>query len=108
MDRLPASIEIPIASDMGTYYLACSIFYPSSTYWVIDNFTDATYSWSFQNVFHLQIFGCVVYVSIAPPQRTKMGPQRRLDISVEFDSPSIIKYIEPLNEDLFKARFEDN
>ena len=24
------------------------------------------------NIFHLRIFGCAVYVPIAPPQRTKM------------------------------------
>ena len=26
------------------------------------------------NISHLRIFGCAVYVSIAPPQRTNMGP----------------------------------
>ena len=41
------------------------------------------------NIAHLQIFGCAVYVPVAPPQRTKMGPQRRLGIYVGFDSPSI-------------------
>ena len=41
------------------------------------------------NIAHLGIFGCVVYVPVAPPQRTKMGPQRRLGIYVGFDSPSI-------------------
>ena len=46
------------------------------------------------NISHLRIFGCAVYVLIAPPQRTKMGPQRRLGIYVGFDSPSIIKYLE--------------
>ncbi|KAJ9539390.1 hypothetical protein OSB04_032123 [Centaurea solstitialis] len=30
------------------------------------------------DISHLRIFGCAVYVPIAPPQRTKMGPQRRL------------------------------
>ncbi|GJT93225.1 disease resistance CC-NBS-LRR class family protein [Tanacetum coccineum] len=30
------------------------------------------------NISHLRIFGCAVYVPIAPPQRTKMGPQKRL------------------------------
>ncbi|BBH04774.1 Disease resistance protein CC-NBS-LRR class family [Prunus dulcis] len=48
------------------------------------------------NISHLRIFGCAVYVPIAPPQRTKMGPQRRLGIYVGFDSPSIIRYLEPL------------
>ena len=44
------------------------------------------------NISQLQIFGCVVYVPILPPQRTKMGPQRRLGIYVSFDFPSITKY----------------
>ncbi|KAF7137709.1 hypothetical protein RHSIM_Rhsim07G0041900 [Rhododendron simsii] len=59
------------------------------------------------NISHLRVFGCAVYVPITPPQRTKMGPQRRLGIYVGFDSPSIIRYLEPLTGDVFKARFED-
>nr|KYP43092.1 Retrovirus-related Pol polyprotein from transposon TNT 1-94 [Cajanus cajan] len=59
------------------------------------------------NISHLRIFGCAVYVPIAPPQRTKMGPQRRLGIYVGYESPSIIKYLEPLTGDLFTARFAD-
>ena len=31
-----------------------------------------------QNIFHFRIFGCAIYVPIAPLQRTKMGPQRIL------------------------------
>ncbi|GKA59382.1 retrovirus-related pol polyprotein from transposon TNT 1-94 [Tanacetum coccineum] len=53
------------------------------------------------NISHLRIFGCVVYVSIAPPQRTKMGTQRRLGIYVGNETSSIIRYIEPLTCDLF-------
>ena len=48
------------------------------------------------NISHLWIFGCAIYVPIAPTQRTKMGPQQRLRIYVGFDSPSIIRYLEPL------------
>ena len=59
------------------------------------------------NIFHFRIFGCVVYVPIAPPNHTKMGPQRRLGIYVGFDSPSIIRYLEPLTGELFRARFLD-
>ncbi|KAL4026378.1 hypothetical protein IC575_014807 [Cucumis melo] len=59
------------------------------------------------NISHLRIFGCAVYVSIFPPQRTKMGPQRRLGIYVGFESPSIIRYLEPLTGDVFTARFAD-
>jgi hypothetical protein len=59
------------------------------------------------NIFHFPIFGCAVYVPITQSQRTKMGPQRRLRIYIGFDSPSIIRYFEPLTCDIFKARFED-
>ena len=59
------------------------------------------------DVSHIKTFGCSVYVPIAPPQRTKMGPQRRMGIYVGFDSPTIIKYLEPTTGDLFKARYAD-
>ncbi|KAK9911207.1 hypothetical protein M0R45_035128 [Rubus argutus] len=48
------------------------------------------------SISHLRIFGCAVYVPITPPQRTKMGPQRRMGIYVGFESPTIIRYVEPL------------
>nr|GEX69845.1 putative RNA-directed DNA polymerase [Tanacetum cinerariifolium] len=48
-----------------------------------------------------------VYVPIAPPQRTKMGPQRRLGIYVGYETSSIIRYVEPLTGDVFIARFAD-
>ena len=59
------------------------------------------------NIFHLRIFGCAVYVPIAPTQQTKMGPQCRIGIYLGFDSPSIIKYLEPMTRDVFRARFAD-
>ena len=59
------------------------------------------------NISHLKVFGYAVHVPIAPPQCTKMGPQRRLGIYVGFDSPSIIRYLEPLTGDVFRARFTD-
>ena len=34
-----------------------------------------------------------------------MGPQRKLEIYVGFDSPSIITYLEPLTGDFFRARY---
>ncbi|GJR07708.1 disease resistance CC-NBS-LRR class family protein [Tanacetum coccineum] len=60
------------------------------------------------NISHLRIFGCAVYVPIAPPQRTKMGPQRRLGIYVGYEMISIIRYLEPLTGDVFTACFTDN
>jgi hypothetical protein len=59
------------------------------------------------NLSHLKIFGCAVYVPISPPQHTKMRPQRRLRIYIGFHSPSIIKYLEPLTEDVFTTHFAD-
>ena len=38
-------------------------------------------------------FGCVVYVPIAPPQRTQLGPLRRLSIYVGKKSPTIVRYL---------------
>ena len=59
------------------------------------------------NISHLRIFSCAVYVPIATTQRTKMGPQHRIMIYVGLDSPSIIKYLEPMTGDVFRARFTD-
>lgn len=59
------------------------------------------------DVSHLRIFGCEVLVPINSPKRTKMGPQRQRGIYIGFDSPSIIRYMEPTTADVFKARFVD-
>ena len=59
------------------------------------------------NISHLRVFGCAVYVPIPPKQRSKMGPQRRLDIYVGFLFASIIHYLEPLTGNLFTARFSN-
>ena len=48
-----------------------------------------------------------MYVPIAPPKRTKMGPQKMLGIYIGYESPSIIKYLEPSMGDIFIARFAD-
>ncbi|KAL6340084.1 hypothetical protein AAG906_038919 [Vitis piasezkii] len=58
------------------------------------------------NIYHLRIFGCAVYVPIAPTQRTKMGPQQRLGNYVGFDFSSIIRYLEPLTDDVFIAALQ--
>jgi hypothetical protein len=56
----------------------------------------------------LRKFGCCVYIPISPPQRTAMGPNKKVGIYVGFQSPSIIKYLEPLTGDLFIAQFVDS
>ena len=48
------------------------------------------------NLLNLRVFGCAVYVPIAPTHRPKLGPQRRLGIYVGIQSASIVNYIEPL------------
>jgi hypothetical protein len=37
-----------------------------------------------------------------------MGPHRKVGIYVGFQSPSVIKYLEPFTGDLFTARFADS
>nr|AAM74357.1 Putative retroelement [Oryza sativa Japonica Group] len=59
------------------------------------------------NISHLRKFGCAVYVPIPPPKRTSMGPHRKLGIYVGFESPSIIKFLEPLTGDLHTGRYAD-
>ncbi|KAM1358219.1 hypothetical protein FF2_044719 [Malus domestica] len=59
------------------------------------------------DISHLRVFGYAVYVPISPPLHTNMGPQRRMGIYVGYDSPSIIRYLEPLTGYLFTARFTD-
>ena len=53
----------------------------------------------------MDFFECAVYVLIVPPQCIKMGLRRRLGIYVAYDSPSIIKYLEPMIGDVFIACF---
>ena len=60
------------------------------------------------NISHLRIFGCAVYVPIAPTHQPKLGSQSRLGIYVGFQSTSIINYIEPLTGEVLTARFADS
>ena len=59
------------------------------------------------NIFYIRIFGCAIYVPIAPPSRTKMSPQRRLEIYIGYESSSIIRYLELQTSDIFTACFTD-
>ena len=47
------------------------------------------------SISHLRKFGCATYIPISPPQCTSMDPHRKLGIYVGYQSPSIIKYLEP-------------
>ena len=46
-------------------------------------------------------FGCVMYVLVAQPKKTKIGPQCHLDISGWYNLLSIVRFIKPLMDDLF-------
>jgi hypothetical protein len=59
------------------------------------------------SISHLLKSGCATYIPISLPQRTSMGPHRRMGIYVGYQSPSIIKYLEPLTGDLFMVRYAD-
>jgi hypothetical protein len=48
-----------------------------------------------------------VYTPILPLKRTTMSHHRKLGIYVGFQSPFILKYLEPLTSDLFTTRFAD-
>ena len=63
--------------------------------------------WHQPNITHLRVFGYVIYVPVVLPQRTKMRPEGKLEIYVEFDSPSIIQHLEPLTGDIFTVWFVD-
>jgi hypothetical protein len=60
------------------------------------------------SISHLRKFGCCAYIPISPPQRTVMGPHRKVGIYVGFQFLLNIKYLEPLTEDLFTTRFADS
>ena len=59
------------------------------------------------NISHLRVFGCVVYVSLAPTHRTKLSPQCCLSIYVDFQYSFIINYIETLTCEVCTARLAD-
>ena len=59
------------------------------------------------NISHLCVFGCAIYVPLAPTHRTKLGPQCRLGIYLGFQSSYIINYIESLTCEVFTARFSN-
>jgi hypothetical protein len=59
------------------------------------------------NISFLRSFGAAVYVPINPTKRTKLGPRRILGIYIGFESPSIIRYLDPISGKPFTAKFSN-
>ena len=51
------------------------------------------------------MFGCQVWTPLHEPRRHTIGAHRQEGVYVGFDSPSIIRYLDPLTCNLYKARF---
>jgi hypothetical protein len=56
-------------------------------------------------VSHIRVFGCEVWVPLHALRRHTIGAHRQLGVYVGFDSPSIIRYLDPSTGNLYKARF---
>ena len=56
------------------------------------------------NITHLRIFGCQVWVPVPEPQRKTIGIHRSEAIYLGYDSPSIIRYMDPKTRAILKAR----
>ena len=59
------------------------------------------------DISHLRTFGCAVWVPLPPKLQSKIGPKRRLGIYIGCESPSIIRYLEPMSGTSFRGRFQD-
>lgn len=57
------------------------------------------------NVAYIRVFGCQVWKHVPDPKCHTIGTHCQDGIYVEFDSPSIIRYLDPSTEALYKARF---
>jgi hypothetical protein len=67
------------------------------------------YKWYMKNpssISHLRKFECCLYIPISPPQRIVMRPHRKVGIYVGIQSPSIIKYLEPLARDTTETKLQ--
>ena len=56
------------------------------------------------DVSHIRVFGCQVWIPLLDPHRHTIGAHRQEGVYVGFDSPSIIRYLDPTTY-LYKARF---
>lgn len=57
------------------------------------------------NASHPRVFGCQVWVPIPEPQRLTISTHRQEGIYLDFDSPSIIRYLIPDTGIILKTRF---
>ena len=59
------------------------------------------------DISHFRVFGCQVWVPTVEPKRITINHHRVEGIYVGFDSPSIIRYLNPETGVLHKARFQN-
>lgn len=57
------------------------------------------------NITHLRVFRCQIWVPVPEPQRKTIGPHGSKAIYLEYDSLSIIKYMDPNTRAILEARF---
>lgn len=91
---------------MGPCYFACNrtcVHQADQLSWILPIIIDFVQQ---PNIFHVWIFGCVVYVPIAPPQLTKMTPKEGLGYLLVWISFTQ-KIFESYDWSFFKARFVD-
>ena len=55
------------------------------------------------NIIHLHVFGCQVWVHVSESQRKTIGTHRSEAIYLGYDSPSIIRYMDPKTGTILKA-----
>jgi hypothetical protein len=60
------------------------------------------------DVSHFRVFGCQVWIPTVEPKRTTINSHRVEGIYVGFDSPSIIRYLNPATGIIHKARFQNS
>jgi hypothetical protein len=60
------------------------------------------------DVSHFRVFGCQVWIPTVEPKRTTINSHRIEGVYVGFDSPSIIRYLNPATGIMHKARFQNS
>ena len=83
-------LEAPVTRESDFFHLERTYSVDTVVYILNRSYTKAlkgitpqqAYSSKKPSISHFRIFGCAVYIPIAPPQIIKIGPQHRLKIYV--------------------------